>query len=271
MHLWTKTNLSKKTLTVFEPLCIGIKHGIGLCGGGGHHWPVNQFKNSDTNFNQLSKWIDEEALAFYRAMAVKSKLNITGYTMKKNPFLTIITRRMEGKRSDHFSKHKESVLSLTDMDFQELFIIDTVGIGMHAANAAFQLAVPSISGEYVFLLDDDDFLTNKNFIGLLRSEARGKNSDVVFFKNKILTGYEDQIYPRPCSWNTGHLGRARIGGSCFIVKKWVFEKYIHHFAKPSFGDWHFITEVMKDPDIRASWLDVVMFETGKVSRGASYA
>lgn len=266
MQLWTKTRLSKITMAVKEPLAVGIKHGHGLCGGGGHHWPVDKFKNADHDFIKLGTWVTPEALNFYRAMAIKPRLKISSYKMSKNPFLTIITRVMEGKRNGLFKQHDESVKALNGMDFQQIFIIDPVHVGMLNANASFQLARPHVEGEWVYLLDDDDFFKHPNFINLIKAES-AKGQDVIIFKMKILTGDGDQIYPKPQSWRSREPKRAQIGGSCFVVKKWVFDKYIHHFAKHSFGDWHFITEVLKDKNVKATWLDVMMAETGKVSRG----
>jgi hypothetical protein len=48
---------------------IGIKHGLGLCGGKGHkmNWP----KNYDKGMNELRKRVDPESFEFYKSMSEK--------------------------------------------------------------------------------------------------------------------------------------------------------------------------------------------------------
>jgi hypothetical protein len=48
---------------------IGIKHGLGLCGGKGHnqYWP----KNYDKGMKYLQKIVDAESFNFYRSMSEK--------------------------------------------------------------------------------------------------------------------------------------------------------------------------------------------------------
>jgi len=260
LHLWR--NLKGVSVPVADPLAVGIKHGIGLCGGGGHVNNWKSFSNVDRDFSQLAKWTDPEAVKFYLNLTT----DVRRYKMKKDPFLSIITRVMFGKRNGLFAKHNESVANLSDIDFEQVFIVDKIGHGMFRANESFQFAKPE--GKYIYLLDDDDFFVRRDFIELLKQTCVIANDpDVIFFRMKILTGDGDQIYPKPQSWQTKDVRRGQIGGSCFVVKRWVFERYIHHFSHTSFGDWNFITKVLSDPDVRVSWLDKMMSETGKVSRG----
>lgn len=260
MYLW-KT-LKGKSISVDKPLAIGIKHGIGLCGGGGHVNNWKSFSNYDKDWTQLQKWVNG-SLPVYKSISV----DVRKYKMKPNPFMTIITRVMLGKRNGLFAQHKQSVAGLNDIDFEQQFIVDKHGGGMYLANESFQFVKPS--GEYVYLLDDDDFFVRPDFIERIKQHANDTGfPDVIFFKMKIKTGDGDEIYPKPQSWKSRQPKRGQIGGSCFVVKRWVFERYIHHFAQRSCGDWYFITSVLNDADVRCSWLDERFAETGKVSRGA---
>lgn len=269
--IWKQKDLTKLLMKI-PGIAIGIKHGVGLCGGGGHrlNWAHYDggYGQQDINFKYLSHHVNGEALNFYRAMSLVNNIGIDKYQMKKDPFLSIITRVMTGKRNTLFEQHKQSVRGLNDIDFEQIYLNDRIGIGMLNANCAFQLAIPHIEGKYVHLLDDDDFYKNPNFIKLLKAES-AKDADVILFKMKILTGDGDEIYPKPQTWGTREPKRGQIGGSCFVVKKWVYDKYIHLFTQPSFGDWHFISTVLRDCSVKVSWLDVMMAETGKVSRGKS--
>lgn len=262
IHLW-KTIKSRRDIDVAVPWCIGIKHGIGLCGGGGHvnNWP--SFKNFDPQFADLARFTDDPSVRFYTELTTE----IQTVRMTPKPFLSIITRVMHGKRNGLFGQHQRSVAALESADFEQLFIIDRVGVGMLNANRSFAYAKPI--GEFVYLLDDDDFIVDPAFIGHIKRAAEETAADAVFFKMKILTGDGDEIYPKPQSWESRRPLRGQIGGSCFVVRRWVFEKYIHHFGQPSFGDWHFITRVLADPEVRTAWIPTVMAETGRVSRGAA--
>lgn len=258
---------SKSLWTSKEEICVGIKHGIGLCGGGGHSPKFGHYRLQDTNHEHLSTLVSREALCFYKQISMKSKYLIEKNSFLKSPFLTIVTRRMVKRSEELYKKHTESKNALS-LDKENIFIVDTKKLGMLNANSSFSFVTDKINGQYIHLLDDDDFYTNPKFIEILKSTALKHNyPDVIFFKMKILTGDGDQIYPKPASWNTGMIGRAQIGGSCFVVRKWVYEKYIHNFAYKSFGDWNFITEVMKDKAVRSAWVNEIMCETGKVSRG----
>lgn len=267
MFLFTKTTLVKKAVGFDKPICAGIKHGTGLCGGGGHNPEWKVYDQQDENFKFLRRIVGED-VSFYEYLAAKKKYRIVKYKMQPKPWLTIVTRVMLGKRNGLFRKHKESVSTLQP-DFQQIFIGDAVGYGMLAANKSFSLVTHDIEGEYVYLLDDDDFFTNPDFIRTLKLNAITSGADVVFFKMKILTGDGDEMYPKEKSWETRTPNRGQIGGSCFIVKKWVYEKYIHNFAHSSFGDWNFITAVLKDPTVKTLWINQKMAETGKVSRGSA--
>jgi len=260
IYLWR--HMHGKAIEVVAPWCIGIKHGIGLCGGGGHvnNWP--SFNKYDPQYETLRGWTDEEAVNFYTGITME----IQRYRLSAKPFLSIITRRMHGHRDELFAQHRASVAMQSSTDFEQIFIIDRVGVGMLNANKSFAFAHPV--GEWVYLLDDDDFFVAPDFVLSISQWAKESNADVLFFKMKIRTGDGDEIYPKPQSWNTRQPKRGQIGGSCFAVKRWVFEKYIRHFGHPSFGDWHFITRVLSDPEIKTVWIDSMMAETGKVSRGA---
>lgn len=261
--LWKQ--LKGVLLTANPDISCGIKHGIGLCGGGGHREKFDHYQKTDDNYKYLESVVDDDALVFYKQMAMKKKYEFQNIKHTEHPFLTIVTRVMKGKRPTLFEQHRKSVSTLGE-NLQQIFIIDDKKLGMLNANTSFSYVTDMIEGEYVHLLDDDDFYTEPEFINILKQHSSGC-PDVIFFKMKILTGDGDEIYPKPGSWNSREPKRGQIGGSCFVVRKWVYEKYIHHFAQQSLGDWHFITEVLKDKTITTKWIDTNICETGKVSRG----
>lgn len=63
IDLWQFANNFKKRIKLIEePIALGIKHGIGKCGGKGHQLHM---KNQDNNLHFLQTFVDEEAFIFY--------------------------------------------------------------------------------------------------------------------------------------------------------------------------------------------------------------
>jgi hypothetical protein len=66
-EIWGQVK-SKTVINVNEFYHVGIKHGIGLVGGGGHpvDWP--KYENEDTNSSFLHSIIDKESIKFYSSL-----------------------------------------------------------------------------------------------------------------------------------------------------------------------------------------------------------
>jgi hypothetical protein len=182
------------------------------------------------------------------------------------PFLSIVTRHVPTHRAEKIKKNRESILMQIEKNFEQVFIEDPVGHGMLAANKSFELVKDKILGDYVHLLDDDDYYVKESFTLRMEELAKENNSpDFIFFKMFIGTGDGDQIYPKPDCW--GDIPKiARIGGSCFIVKREIYQKNIHHFGLRRCGDFNFLKKCFEDNPTRI-WHDELMAETGSVGRG----
>lgn len=64
IHLWTVIKDSV-TYVPEKLLCMGIKHGIGLCGGKSHTTDLNRYINNDADHAYLRKHMDQESFEFY--------------------------------------------------------------------------------------------------------------------------------------------------------------------------------------------------------------
>lgn len=62
LHLWK--SLAGITITPTIPISMGIKHGIGLCGGSGHN--AMRYENKDFDYKFLSDIVDEKSLILYK-------------------------------------------------------------------------------------------------------------------------------------------------------------------------------------------------------------
>jgi hypothetical protein len=65
--IWKESEYKKRTWDIpFEKsIAIGIKHGIGLCAGGGHRWRDEKYPYDDSNLRFLSFIVDKDSLNFY--------------------------------------------------------------------------------------------------------------------------------------------------------------------------------------------------------------
>ncbi len=196
---------------------------------------------------------------------------ISTITHKENPFLTIITRCY--KRPLGINRHLESIGTLTDKDLEQIMIGDPIGIGMLEANKSFSYpeVLQKITGKYVFLLDDDDFIVNPNMIRDLKwvhekfTVALNGNWDIIFFRMNIIGGPNGDLYPTPETWEKAPK-IAHIGGSCMVVSTEIYKKFIHNFAHTRCGDFKFLDAIWKT-NPKVYWLDKIMCQTGSIGRG----
>lgn len=182
-----------------------------------------------------------------------------------NPFLSIITRCMEGKRPKGVARNKQSVNNQLQKNYEQIFINDPKGYGMLEANKSFSYVTDMIKGDYVHLLDDDDFYIKESFT-LMMQEIAKDNPDIIIFKMYIHTGDGNNIYPKDDCWG-GIPKISKIGGSCFIVKRELYQKFIPSFGVSSCGDFKFLKALWKiNPKV--IWIDEIMCEA-RPSRGKS--
>lgn len=67
LSLWKYAHRRKKSIISRETKAIGIKHGIGLCGGKGH---VQRMKYNDPELEWLKANVDSDAYEFYKSLKV---------------------------------------------------------------------------------------------------------------------------------------------------------------------------------------------------------
>lgn len=265
--LWTSRRFKKCTFKNSTPISVGIKHGFGNVGGAGHNPSWIKFTDTDQKYHTLKKLTGKDS-AFYKIMAVKDNYEIEVNSRFENPFLSVITRRHGKRRPQGFERNQQSMKELKGT-WEQIFITDHIGKGMHYANMSFMLASPHVKGKYVYLLDDDDFINNPGMPEILKDISERHNPDVIVFRMTIKNGAFNNHYPSPQCWKEKRPIHAHIGGSCFVVKRELWKQNIHHFGKPRFGDYFFLDALWKvNPRIKTYWCDTLMAETGgKPSHG----
>jgi len=143
-----------------------------------------------------------------------------------------------------------SLARQTDRDFEQLFMIDEEGMGIGDANRILMVADPD--GDYVLVLDDDDWLINDRAIELLKG-ATIESPDIVIFKadHKGLG-----ILPSKSAWEKRPI-KGHIGSCDFITRRDVWDKHIEAFGVDEGGDYAFLKAIWEDKPV-VIWLDELL-------------
>lgn len=159
----------------------------------------------------------------------------------------------------------DSVKAQTDNDYIHIIHRDDKtknGYGLFSANRSFTKVSP-IDARYVMVLDDDDILTDLNFVKKFKRITNKDNSEIVFFKGYI-TG--KGTYPKQQFWKKAPQ-RRYIASFCFAVRLDIWKKYIHKWGKESCGDFFFISECYRKTK-KYSWLNCLVVRTqGRPGKG----
>lgn len=175
------------------------------------------------------------------------------------PFLSIVTRHYY-KRVEWFEHNKMTVNAQDDKDFEHVILEDNIGIGSHKANLMFAQNKDKINGEYVFMLDDDDFLTTNDFVSDIKKIAEENDYPAVIFVQMTLGG---RLIPSELSWKTEKMEMNHIGTSCFVMRSDWWLDNIDHFTDLQTGDFNFINTVYnKKPTVY--WQEKIYSEVNNI-------
>ena len=149
-------------------------------------------------------------------------------------FLTVVTRAFRRPRG--LARCVDSVARQTDPDIEHIILHDAVGRGVGWSYENLGTAHPS--GEYVFILDDDDYLIDPDFVSVLRAFVAEHNSPDIVFVQMDVCG---RILPE---WSEG-LRMGDIAVSCFVLCRNVWIEHRGDFRAQYAGDFHFINAVYR--------------------------
>ena len=181
------------------------------------------------------------------------------------PYLTIITRHLR-TRPSMFAKCVTSIANQSVTDIEHIVLIDNEGRGMQYANRLIADNARTPRGRYVYILDDDDFLTDYEFASLLRDITDNHDPDVVVFKFKWPQGFSmGELLPTKTMWEKTPM-HGHIGSPCFAVRAEVFKEHAHMFDQAHSGDYFMIRSIW-DHGHSFFWWNRVVGSVGRVSRG----
>ena len=175
-------------------------------------------------------------------------------------FLTIITRTFN-QRPFGLQRCVDSVKAHNYGDIQHLVVVDSVGRGLGWSFTNLKNVAPSVLGEYVMLLDDDDYLTCANFVDIL-SNVTSSNPEVIIVRMDMGDG---RVLPGESNWGSEPVLGA-IAVSCYIVRRDVWLEHVGDFVDAYDSDFRFIDAVYKHGH-QFEWLPVIASRVGNVSHG----
>lgn len=183
-------------------------------------------------------------------------------------FLSIITRCCH--RPNFLTDNIRSVKAQTCQDIEQVFIVDRERNGIQAADRALAENKDRMHGEYSFILDDDCWLINDDFVQELKVfVCQEKNPAVVMFKSKRPPGppSTQTVFPTKEVWESRVPLHGTTNCLCYAIRTPVWKMWIEYFGvKPWGGDWHFLEQVIKDGN-RLTWLDTFSGESRQLGRG----
>jgi glycosyltransferase involved in cell wall biosynthesis len=154
------------------------------------------------------------------------------------------------KRPKQLERCIASLQNQTDQDYEHLLIHDNVGNGLFWANKQIHLNADKVNGRWVYVLDDDDWLTDSHFIEDLK-KIESPSYDIIICKGYIGEG----LYP--LFWKKAQL-RGTIGSPNFIVKKHIFLTNSIHWCKPKAADFFFFQRAYGNAN--TYWWNKIVFK-----------
>jgi hypothetical protein len=151
-----------------------------------------------------------------------------------------------------------SIEAQTDQDLEVVLIKDEIGIGIDGMYADIQNHIDEVHGDYVFVLSDDNLITDIDFVKRLKKVVDEYNPDVIVFKNEI-------VGILPSIWDAKpQLGHIDL--SCFVVRSDIWKANADKWGKRYEGDYDFINSLWEQ-GYQFYWLDVVAVKAQRISRG----
>jgi hypothetical protein len=159
--------------------------------------------------------------------------------------------------------NQASLEAQTDGDWDQVLLVDEVGRGVPWANQNLIENRERATGEYVWVLDDDDEATDTTLVATLKEVAKEHNPDLVMVR--IDHGAEIGIQPDDEYW----LNRpvySHCGGSSIIARNGLWQEAIKHFGNHNAGDISY-AQAAFDMAQNSYWLNRVAARVQKVSWG----
>ncbi len=161
--------------------------------------------------------------------------------------LTIYTPTLGPKRPRSLIRCLQSVAQQANQNLQHLLILDYIGIGNIGVNKAIADNHGAIRGEYVYILSDDDVLSDPQIVSDFQDFVRAESSPDVVMCRQTIGG---KLLPPDTHWEQPPV-ICQISGGCWFVKREVW--IAHPWGARREGDFDFISAVFDTGRYRIAW------------------
>lgn len=182
------------------------------------------------------------------------------------PFISFVTRCH--KRPVQLLRCLESIQLQNDSDYENVIIVDPIGVGVARANGFYYENRHRVHGKYVLLLDDDDYLCYDDFVSEMKHIAHTKDfPEVIVIK---VHHPNNVVLPSKLVWKKSKPVGGHIGGSSVVVRWDIWQKHIVEFGANAVyaGDFDFISELFSH-SYRIEWCNRVFVMVPAQNQGAA--
>lgn len=175
------------------------------------------------------------------------------------PFFSVITRTMPG-RAELLERCARSVNAQAFPSVEHLILRDEIGVGVAQAQTMMHTASPR--GEYVFVLDDDDYLSDPNVLEQLHAAIATTRPP--FAVVKVAHGMFGSM---PLVWGEGvkpNVGEITVSNVVVSNKLWFAKR--ENFTPEYAGDYSFIKSLFEYG--QPEWVDLNLVTVECMRNGA---
>ena len=178
-------------------------------------------------------------------------------------FLEVITRTANN-RPTMLKRNIDSLRAQTCLDFEQSLIVDPKARGVAWANGNMFHVAQGLTGEYIWILDDDDECIDPRFVSQLKRVVDDHSPDVIMVRmNHGIYG----ILPDSHTWGK-EPKKAHVGCSAYVVKRDVWKRHAYIWQGADYSsDFDFIHSIFGDSDVSIYWLDVVASRVQMIGSG----
>lgn len=176
-------------------------------------------------------------------------------------FLEVVTRVY--KRPTLLAANQASLDGQSDGDWEQTLLTDAVGRGVGWSYEQLATYAPQLTGDYIWLLDDDDLCVYPDLVAELKAIAAQHDPDVVFVR---MDHGERGVLPTDKFWGRPPF-QGCIGCSAYIVRRAVWQQHANAFCPGHYAsDFDFIQAIWQDRP-RVAWWDIVASRVQRISYG----
>ena len=177
-------------------------------------------------------------------------------------FLEVVTRTY--RRPEGLARNQASLAAQTDADWVQTLLVDEIGIGVEAANA--RLADVEPVGEYVWVLDDDDYCVRDDLVERLKSIIGAMLTAPAAVVVRMDHG-DLGVLPDVGRWWGLVPPEGGIGCSALVVRADVWRQYREWWRTGRYAsDYDYIAAVLRN-ESHVVWVDWVVSRIQRRSIG----